>query len=169
MPGDDARLSLFTKQLRALTSAAGRRSIVNALAEEAIAQTQLGFAESRDPYGRSWEPLKLRVGGKPLLDRGRLRASIAKEVSASGFRLGSNLIYARVHQYGATIRPVRAKALRFRGVSYRGGRRKYSKWIFAKKVVIPRRQYIPEGRLGPIWSKAFAQAARRAMFRILQG
>src|SRR5207249_12102559 len=88
-----------------------------------VTQTQLGFRESRDPYGVPWAPLKLRIGGKPLLHRGRLRSSITKsDVTASGFRLGSNLIYARVHQYGATIRPKRAKALRSRGDLYAGQR-----------------------------------------------
>src|SRR5438445_7278352 len=101
MPGDYAQLALLAKQFRRLASDAGRRSLANAPAEEAVTLAQLGFRESRDPYGKPWAPLKLRVGGKPLLDRGRLRSSITKsDVTASGFRLGSNLIYARVHQYG---------------------------------------------------------------------
>jgi len=46
---------------------------------------------------------------------GRLRSSIAVKISTNGLRtvgtIGTNVIYARTHEYGATIKPVKAKAL----------------------------------------------------------
>ena len=67
MPVDQARLTLLTKQLRALMSATGRRSITNALAEEAIAQTQLGFAESYagDPQAAAHLEQALSTAAEP--------------------------------------------------------------------------------------------------------
>ena len=39
-------------------------------------------------------------------------------------------------------------------------------FIFATRVTIPARQYIPERTLGPIWAAAFDAASRRFMSRI---
>ena len=49
--------------------------------------------------------------------------------------MGSNKPYAAVHQFGATIRPVRAKFLTLRT-------RQGEVWGFAKEVTIPARPYL---------------------------
>ncbi len=58
-------------------------------------------------------PLTKRVKGssKPLMDTGQLRASITYVVNKDVLKVGSNLIYAPVHQFGATITPKVAKKL----------------------------------------------------------
>ena len=58
-------------------------------------------------------PLTKRVKGssKPLLDTGQLRGSITYVVNKDELKVGSNLIYAPVHQFGATITPKVAKKL----------------------------------------------------------
>lgn len=77
------------------------------------------FAQS----GPGWVPLAKRTlkrrrlkgkGGKPLLDTGRLRASLVaegtgsvKEITRIGFRLGTNIVYAATHQYGRGRIPAR--------------------------------------------------------------
>lgn len=64
---------------------------------------------------------------------GRLRDSIqARPVSATSAVAETDLHYAWVHELGATIVPVRARALRFEV----DGR-----VVFARKVVIPARPY----------------------------
>jgi len=82
------------------------------------AKLQEGFERSQAPDGSSWLPLahpRSRGGSKPLLDTGKLRSSLTVEATSTGadfvLRYGSNLEYASVHQWGATITPKRGKKL----------------------------------------------------------
>jgi len=77
------------------------------------------------------------TGGHPLHVRsGRLRNSIQREMRKRGIHLegavGSNLIYAPIHEYGATIY-AKGPAMIFK---YKGN------WYHVKKVVEPKRPYI---------------------------
>jgi hypothetical protein len=79
--------------------------------------------------GRNVERVAKRLTG---VDTGRLRASINTEqvyrFGAPGARIGSRVKYARVHHEGhGIIRPVRAKALRFKP---KGS----ATWVFAMRV-----------------------------------
>jgi len=58
-------------------------------------------------------PLTKRLKGstKPLLDTGTLRASITYAINNKELKVGSNLVYAPAHQFGATITPKVAKKL----------------------------------------------------------
>jgi len=58
-------------------------------------------------------PLTKRLKGssKPLLDTGTLRASITYVINNKELKVGSNLVYAPVHQFGATIVPKVTKKL----------------------------------------------------------
>ncbi len=78
-------------------------------AQERLGTTNVG------PDGTAW-PKSLRatlVGGPTLHDTGRLLRSITSEAAPDQVRVGSNLIYAGVHQAGAVIRPKNGKALFF--------------------------------------------------------
>jgi phage gpG-like protein len=116
----------------------------------ATMQTQRGqIFDSEGTYnGRpGWKPLKCREG-QILKDRGTLSQSIgprndgknpAKRVgsivriSGNLVTIGTDIAYAAVQNYGHPgIKPVRAKALRFKC-----GKR----WVFAKKVRIPARPF----------------------------
>lgn len=158
--GDFSKLATLQRKLKSLATNDTRVRLANVLGAEAIAQVQLGFRESRDPYGAPWAPLQLREG-KPLLDTGRLRSSFSYKASVRGFEVGTNFIGASVHQHGATIVPVRSRILR-----YRAGRK--GPWIFSKRSVIPARQMVPERRLGPIWSRAFHETTTRFLSRIMK-
>lgn len=118
----------------------------------ATLQTQRGmiFDQSGAYNGRpAWPDLRCR-NGMPLKDRGTLAQSIAPR--NDGLRpgrstgtilrtmggldgittVGSSLAYASVQNNGATIVPVRARALRFKC---------HGRWVFRKKVVIPPRPF----------------------------
>ena len=76
------------------------------------------FNKQQDPYGNKWKPIKINTkrknSSKVLIDTGTLRSSIkANVISENTIRLGvvGDLIYARVHQFGAIITPKTAKAL----------------------------------------------------------
>lgn len=67
------------------------------------------------PDGSPW-PKSLRAtleGGPTLHDSGQLMRSINAQPEARSVMVGSNMIYAGVHQEGMTIRPRNGKALVF--------------------------------------------------------
>jgi phage gpG-like protein len=163
--------------LRAALSRAGgtgeRLALSKNLAEEARTQVAFGFQSGVDPYDRKWPKLRSREG-QPLRDTGRLMNSVAGQPSmtATGFTISTGVKYAATHQYGATIKAknpsynfggagsdgqdmVRAgkPMLRFRV----GGRK--GRWVSKEKVEIPRRQFMPEGDVGPRWLAAFQSVA----------
>jgi phage gpG-like protein len=141
------------------------RQVNQNIAEEALSLVQRGFQTTTNPYGQAWAPAKYRAG-VVLSDKRRLRNSYTiGGVSPDGFRIGTNAKYAKTHQYGATIVPKTAKMLAFQiqigtRVKRGGGKGSAIKgWIFAKKVVIPARQMMPEGSLPQTWSDAFVSTA----------
>jgi len=82
---------------------------------------------------------KLNLSGRVLQRRsGRLRNSITHQVKIEGDnvigRIGTNVVYGRIHELGGEIRPKTARALRFQipGVG----------WRMAQKVTIPKRPYL---------------------------
>lgn len=60
------------------------------------------FETETDPDGKPWEKSQRAKdeGGKTLTDSSRLKASISRRFSASDAEVGTNVIYARPHQYG---------------------------------------------------------------------
>lgn len=123
---------------------------------------RLCFKLGIDPWGSPWAALKFRQG-QPLRNTGRMQASITSRPDATGVTIGTNLrnkgvSYPAVQQFGATIEPKTAKRLVFPGP---GG-----KLIFAKKVTIPARPFLPLKKdatvvsLPPDWSLAVTRALR---------
>lgn len=170
------KLSELRAQVRNAAGVFSGETLAKLIAAEALTQTRLGFREARDPYGRPWAPLKFRQG-TPLRDTGRMANAFTTIVSGPVVTIGVNVqakngkSIVAVHQYGATILPVNAKALRFRGAERaRGKKTTYGSWIFAKKVTIPARPMIPDTARGlpTSWERAFdAVAARytKSLFR----
>lgn len=100
MPGDFPEFEKMIATVNEFARGNAQLRLGRAIANEAVAQSLMCFRESRDPYGNTWLPLKHR-SGKPLLDTGRLRSSIAiQDVTPTSFRIGSNVRYASVHQNG---------------------------------------------------------------------
>lgn len=60
------------------------------------------FDTESAPDGTSWEPSQRakKDGGKTLTDSAQLRSSITSQANSSSVRVGSNKIYAGVHQFG---------------------------------------------------------------------
>jgi phage gpG-like protein len=130
------------------------------LGQAALNQVDESFAGQRDPWDRPWKPSARAEssGGQTLRKSARLQRSLTSQTSLAtsprGFEIGTNVQYASVHQYGAVIKPVKAKALRFKI-----GKR----WVQARAVRIPARPYIPEPELSPRWARAFEEAAAAYM------
>ena len=93
------RLEQMGVNLRPVLGAIG-----NAMRESSV----LRFRDSTAPDGGRWKPLSpvtvaLRRKGSssPLLDTGRLRNSLTFAVGSRHVDIGTNVIYAGTHQFGA--------------------------------------------------------------------
>lgn len=100
----DARIELNEQAVaRALASAnlesAGRmRPAFADIATRLLASTQQRFRDQRGPDGSPWR--KVRRGGQALRKSGRLRNSIKRAFDDRSAEVGTNLVYAKVHQFG---------------------------------------------------------------------
>jgi phage virion morphogenesis protein len=114
---------------------------LNAVGRVLKSKIQMGFQTSTDPLGRTWAPLKSRRG-QPLRDKGHLMGSIDYQVEGNSVVVGTNKLYAPVHQFGAKIEAKAGKVLRF----FVEGRP-----VFVKRVTIPARPFLPQDRLPDAW------------------
>jgi phage gpG-like protein len=171
---DDSRA---VAKLRLLASAAANPlPVYRAIGQAIKNRVLLGFKFGRDPWGGAWRPIKFRAprtseatgkltkagrlqvaanasgkAGQPLVNTGKLRSSISFRADASGVTIGTNdMPRAAVHQFGATILPKKGPALVFPGPA--------GAVIFAKRVTIPARPFLPLRRPGgdvalpPAWA-----------------
>lgn len=99
------------------------------------------FETGSGPYGLFWTPSRrAREGqGQTLVDSGRLRSSITRNVFGTGVEVGSNVAYAAIHQFGGTIRAKTAKGLRWR---YRARGANQEQWATKQSVTLPPRPFI---------------------------
>ena len=93
-----------------------------------------GIGTDDKPWQKSWRA-KLQ-GGTTLRDTSRLYNSIKYIVLDGGKRvvIGTNVKYAPVMHFGATIKPKNGKFLKFKSTT--GG------WMFIKSVTIPPRPFL---------------------------
>jgi phage gpG-like protein len=97
----------ITRLLKVFESSEFKRELSQNLAEEAVLQVAMGFRKAESPYGAAWAPhaasrfASKRSPGRILRSSGVLANSITSgDVSASGFRIGTGVKYAAVHQFG---------------------------------------------------------------------
>lgn len=109
-----------------------------AIGRAMVDSTRRRFDAGAGPGDVAWTPSgRAKAGeGKTLIGLGMaggLMGSIVYEADADGVRWGSNMIHARIHQLGGTIKPKSASALVFKI----GDR-----VIHAQSVTIPARPYL---------------------------
>lgn len=95
MPGS---FKVIRDRLGYLGSEDAKAEMRAALAVVATRETLKGFRESRDPYGEAWKGIARP--GKPEIDTGNLRASLATELTSTGFNIGLRAPYASYQQFG---------------------------------------------------------------------
>lgn len=148
------------------------RVVSKVMAEATIDLVKEGFSQQRDPYGRPWAPRhpnSIRTSGPILRDSSRLWGSFSRsDVSEKGFRVGTNVKYAAIHQFGGEIVPKKAKALAFwvpgsyQVFSARGKRLKKPKLnsmflVLTKKVTMPQRAMMPIKTIPKRWMDAYRE------------
>ncbi len=161
---NDAELSAAFAKLGA--AGVDPAPVMRSVGRELLARVQLGFRSGRAPGGMPWAPLKTR-SGQPLRDTRRLQNSMQFRVDATApgtarLVLGTNVFYAPFHQFGAIIKPVKAKLLRFR---IEGGRVVYTKG----PVVLPARPFLPTDSLPPAWREAILSRVSAALAAAAKG
>jgi phage virion morphogenesis protein len=114
-----------------------QRGLFDAIGMALVVSTQQRFEDETDPQGNPW-PDSLRktlLGGRTLTDTAALVQSITHAPTDNSVAIGTNLIYAAIHQTGGTIKAKTAKGLRFRGPGNGG-------WVQKSEVTIPQRAFL---------------------------
>lgn len=93
--------------------------IMSVIGTALVGSTHQRFITQTDPDGQAWRSLneeyaKTKRNARILTESGRLRDSINSQASRDEVRVGTNVIYAAIHQFGGTIKPVSASHLMFR-------------------------------------------------------
>lgn len=103
-----------------------------------IRNTRERMRAGHGPGGVGWAPLHpyyapIKRGTGILKASDDLFGSFTSQIGSDEVKVGTNRIYARVHQFGAVIVPKRAKYLRFRMANG---------WWYKSKVTIPSRPFL---------------------------
>ncbi len=123
---DDAALQASFRRLTATLD--DLRPEMDEIGQSLVASVIDRFERERGPGGGPWKPSARATRGKrgrgqTLTDTGRLRASITHRASRDAVEVGTNVVYAAIHQFGGktgprTIRPKRKKALYWPGAAH---------------------------------------------------
>jgi phage gpG-like protein len=159
------QLEALLGTMRAVESGRAIKSVLKTMGPAAVSLAHDSFDLSRDPYGRPWPHLRFRQG-KPLLDTGRLRASITQRPLTDGFEVWSNVAYARIHNEGGEVRQQSRLQVNAHGrdggfISHSAARRRKAVHVSVSAIGprifgIPERRFIPRpDDLGPVWTAAF--------------
>lgn len=147
----------------AAVSASLRGGALKAIAVGLVGETQSRFERGSGPDGAAWAPLNpayaaIKRGPGILRESRMLQRSITSRVTGDRVVIGSNRVYAAVHQFGATIRPKNARALVFRLRPAGKGKGGNSGLVTAKSVTIPARPYL-----------GFGKGDREVVMEVLEG
>ncbi len=153
LTGDFRKLARLGVNLGRFATGEVERTLAKKLGEAALQLVKREFEGGHDPYGTPWKPLSSvtiqrsprRMGGKVLLDTGRLRRSFHRLPVPNGFVITSGVKYAAIHNFG--------------GMAGRG-----------RKVRIPRRQILPDRITGlpASWRRVFVAEAGDIVRRTLR-
>jgi len=95
-----------------------------------VASTQNRFETSTAPDGSKWLESS---SDQTLLRDGHLQDSITYEAKENSVDIGSNMVYAAIHQFGGIIKPKNGKALCFQAGEG---------MVVVKQVEMPARPYL---------------------------
>lgn len=91
------------KTMAARLSDQGREKLLRGFGQILVSGAKRNIAEQHGPNGEVWKAT--RRGGEILRDTGLLMRSIVYRVAGRAVQIGSNLVYAAIHQFGGTIKP----------------------------------------------------------------
>lgn len=140
LEGDVKRLQKRLKHLQEVDI----RGASLALAESLRTSTRERFKKQKDPNDKAWKSSirATQEGGSTLSDTARLKNSIKSRSSGTGFAIGTNLIYARTHQFGEKGRSITIRAKTSKGLVFRMGNRWIRKQQVNVTIKIPARPFL---------------------------
>lgn len=137
----------------AMQRAADPRPMFDTIGASLVTSTVRRFETGTAPDSSVWPPSirALAEGGKTLVDSARLMRSITFVASSRGVEVGTNVVYAAIHQFGGVIRQAaRSAVLHFRRM--RSGATRFSKpgkasfaqkrTIGARTITMPARPFL---------------------------
>ncbi len=135
---------------------ANSKALMASVGEALVSGTIRRFNDEESPKGEKWEKSGRAIaeGGQTLSDTAHLRKSIDFAATPTKVMVGSNLLYARIHQLGGSIKPKKGEALKYKG--------KNGKDVFIKEVNMPARPYLGV-------SKADMDEVRATMAAFIKG
>lgn len=96
---DAEGLPAIEQRLRTLAALAGQLSpLMEEIAQSLLASTERRFEDEVAPDGTPWAATQR--GGSILRDQGHLYQSLTTTADGHSASVGSNLVYARIHQLG---------------------------------------------------------------------
>lgn len=121
---------------RAVEAVANPRPLFDEIGASLAVSTQMRFERGAGPDGAAWPPSLRAVveGGRTLVDTARLMQSITHEADDSGVAVGTNVLYAAIHQFGGTISAKTPRGLVFQGAA--------GQWATKQSVTIPARPFL---------------------------
>ena len=117
------------------------------------------FAAGTDPYGGKYQKLKSRTG-LPFVGTSIERDATRPIVGIDSFKIIVRNKWSYVHMKGTTIFPKRKPLLTFMAMGQR---------VWARKVVIPQRPFIPTSGMPPIATMRIDKTIKKWMKGILDG
>lgn len=125
----DKEVQAMARRFREQLARVRFRPLLAAIGNELVTSVSRRFETGTAPDGSRWpESLRARLtGGQTLIKSGRLRDSIAEtgpQLTARSVEVGTNVVYAAIHQFGGIIPPHiirarRARALSIPGIGFR--------------------------------------------------
>ena len=162
---DDSRASIALRDLQA--AGLDMAPLMDSIGAALLGNTLDRFEQGRGPKGDAWKKSRRasQQGGQTLIDSARLRDSIVTEASAAEVTIGTNVIYAAIHQFGGTIRAKTAKGLAFSvpGFAAEGGG---DHLVIVDSVTLPPRPYLG---IGPEDEDSIDEAYELYIGQVLQG
>lgn len=112
--------------------------VMSAIGTGLVSSTHRRFISQTSPEGQPWaahnpDYKATKRNSRILTESGRLRDSINDQAGNDWARVGTNVVYAAIHQLGGTIVPKAASHLVFRLASG---------LVLAKSVTLPARPYL---------------------------
>lgn len=133
-----------------------RTGVVRAIGVALVEETNKRFDSGKDPFGNKWQALlpayaMIKKGPGILRASLQLQRSVTFATAGTQVTVGSNRIYAAVHQFGAVIKAKNGKGLAFSlgsagPMGPRGGKSKaLYHLVRVQSVRIPARPYLGFG------------------------
>jgi len=119
----------------AYSASSGSREINYAIGEVLSSNARSRFRYGKGPDGKKWkQSIRSKIDGNSTLYKtGTLRSSIGFSSDSKTVKIGTNLIYAKIHQLGGVIKSKTARFLVFKIGN---------KFIRKKQVEIPARPFL---------------------------